>query len=220
MEERFAGHYHAWRKSRVDCLDKYLQEEFLTGKNILELACGRADVSAGLEQKGAVVKGCDARQENLDLATQTYPSIPTFVYDGDTGSIDTKYDVIVHWGLLYHLNKDNHGSHVTNIVNNCDYLLLESEVCDSDDEECVEVQEDGYDQAYNGVGSRPSESYVENLLTSNGFQFKKILDPILNSDFHVYDWQAANTKEYKNGLRRFWICWNNSVSSPIKPELA
>lgn len=105
--------------------------------------------------------------------------------------------------------------HLENVSQKCDVLLLETEVSDSDDKEFyLSTDEGGYDQAYNKKGIRPSPSYVEYLLEKNGFQFKLVKDPILNSDFHRYDWDISNSKNWKNGLRRFWICWKN-IESPL-----
>jgi hypothetical protein len=92
---------------------------------------------------------------------------------------------------------------------------LETEVCDSDDKDFhIITNENGYDQAFNNIGIRPSPPYIESLLDNNGFQFKMIKDPILNSDFHCYDWDVKNSETWRPGLRRFWICWKN-IDSPL-----
>jgi hypothetical protein len=41
----------------------------------------------------------------------------------------------------------------------------------------------------------------------------------LNAFFHTYDWEITDTKEWKHGLRRFWICWKTGSECPIKSEL-
>jgi hypothetical protein len=127
--------------------------------------------------------------------------------------IENKYDIIIHWGLLYHLNEIE--NHLENISNICNILLLESEVCDSDnDSYYIDTKEEGYDQAYDLIGIRPSPSYVEKILKQNGFEYKLIVDDDLNSDIHCYNWEIKNTKTWKNGMRRFWICWKD-INSPI-----
>jgi hypothetical protein len=133
--------------------------------------------------------------------------------DCDNVNINDKYDVIIHWGLLYHLKEIE--IHLEKISQKCNVLLLETEVSDSDDPSFyILTNEAGHDQAYNNKGIRPSPSYVESALTKNGFQFKLITDPILNADFHRYDWNIRNTKTWEHGLRRFWICWKN-IDSPL-----
>lgn len=192
---------------------KYISPEYFKSKTLLELGCGYADVGNMFSELGAIVTSSDARKEHLEKVNQTYPHIKTLLIDGDNHSIIEKYDILIHWGLLYHLNEIE--LHLEKLSQKCDVLLLETEVSDSDDSTFyISTNEDGYDQAFNKNGIRPSPSYVESVLTKNGFQYKLIKDSILNSDFHSYDWDISNSKGWRHGLRRFWICWKN-VESPL-----
>ena len=192
---------------------KYILPDYFKSKTMLELGCGHADIGNMFYELGGIVTSSDVRKEHLEIANQKYPNIKTLLIDGDNDSIDEKYDIIVHWGLLYHLNEIE--IHLEKVSQKCDVLLLETEVSDSDDNRFFQsTNENGYDQAYNTKGIRPSPSYVEYLLEKNGFQFKLVKDPILNSGCHCYDWDITNSKDWKHGLRRFWICWKN-VESPL-----
>ena len=192
---------------------KYILPEYFKSKTLLELGCGYADIGNMFHELGATVTSSDIRKEHLAVVTQKYPHINTLLIDGDNDTIDDKFDIIVHWGLLYHLNEIE--KHLEKVSKKCDILLLETEVSDSDDKDFyISIAEKGPDQAFNEKGIRPSQYYVENVLEKNGFQFKLIKDPILNSDFHCYDWNITNSKTWRNGLRRFWICWKN-VNSPL-----
>lgn len=209
----FTSHYIDWRMSRMNGLKKYISPEYFKSKTLLELGCGYADIGNMFSELGAIVTSSDARKEHLENVNKTYPHIKTLLIDGDNDSIVEKYDIIIHWGLLYHLNEIE--LHLEKLSQKCDVLLLETEVCDSDDSTFyISTNENGYDQAFNKNGIRPSPSYVEDVLTKNGFQFKLIKDPILNSDFHCYDWDISNSKGWRHGLRRFWICWKN-IDSPL-----
>ena len=76
-----------------------------------------------------------------------YPHIKTLLIDGDTDNILDKYDVIVHWGLLYHLNEIE--IHLQKIAQKCNVLFLETEVADSDDNTFyIQTNELGYDQVF------------------------------------------------------------------------
>ena len=209
----FSGHYNDWRESRMNGIKKYISADYFKSKTLLELGCGYADIGNMFYQLGANVTSSDARNEHLTVVKTKYPHLNTLCIDGDNIDIKDKYDVILHWGLLYHLKEiDNH---LKKISEKCDILLLETEVSDSDDVSfCITTDENGYDQAFNNKGIRPSPSYIENLLKMYGFEFKLIKDPVLNSDFHSYDWDINNSKTWRNGLRRFWICWKN-VESPL-----
>jgi hypothetical protein len=209
----FTGHYDNWRISRMNGVKKYFSPGYFASKTMLELGCGYADIGNMFCELGANVTSSDVRKEHLDNVAQKYPKIKTLLMDCDNVNINDKYDVIIHWGLLYHLKEIE--IHLEKISQKCNVLLLETEVSDSDDPSFyILTNEAGHDQAYNNKGIRPSPSYVESVLTKNGFQFKLITDPILNADFHRYDWNIRNTKTWEHGLRRFWICWKN-IDSPL-----
>ena len=209
----FTGHYTSWRNTRMNGVKKYISPEYFKSKTLLEVGCGHADIGNMFHELGAVVTSSDGRKEHLDIVNQKYPHIKTLLIDGDNDTIKEKYDIIVHWGLLYHLKEIE--AHLGNVSQKCDMLLLETEVSDSDDKEFyISTNEKGYDQAFNNKGIRPSPSYIEQVLEKNGFKFKMIKDPILNSASHRYDWEISNSKTHTNGLRRFWICWKN-IESPL-----
>jgi SAM-dependent methyltransferase len=209
----FSGHYINWRETRINVLLKYVPLIYFKSKSILELGCGYADIGNEFYKMGANITSSDARKEHLDVVNKKYPYIETKLINANDKIIENKYDIIIHWGLLYHLNEIE--NHLENISNICNILLLESEVCDSDnDSYYIDTKEEGYDQAYNLIGIRPSQSYVEKILKRNGFEYKLIVDDDLNSDIHCYNWEIKNTKTCKNGMRRFWICWKD-INSPI-----
>ena len=209
----FSNHYENWRISRMNGVKKYISSTYFQSKTLLELGCGYADIGNMFFELGAVVTSTDARKEHLEVVNNKYPHLKTILIDADNDEISDKYDVILHWGLLYHLNEIE--IHLEKVCKNCNVLLLETEVSDSDDKQLkISTDEEGYDQAFNNKGSRYSANYIEEILEKNGFNFKMIKDSILNSDFHCYDWDIENSNNWTHGLRRFWICWKN-VDSPL-----
>jgi len=210
----FSGHYGDWIKSRMNGINEYISPEYFKCKTLLELGCGHAHVGQKFHEWGAIVTSSDARKEHLQVVNDVYPHIKTLTFDADKDDLEDTYDIILHWGVLYHISEIE--KHLEKISHKCNVLLLETEVCDSDDRSFfITTNEEGYDQAFNKKGIRPSPAYVEKVLEKNGFQFKLVKDPILNSGFHRYDWNMENTKTWAGGLRRFWICWKN-VESPLK----
>lgn len=212
----FEDHYIPWRCSRIAGLEKYFDVSLLQNKSLLEVGCGHADLGVYFRDNyKCKVAVSDARKEHLGVVIARYPDIAAFPFDCDNDKLTTKYDAILHWGVLYHIS--NVEKHLKNICESCDYLLLETEVLDSTDEnEIVYTDESGFDQAYNTKGCRPSPSYVERLLAANEFEFKIITDEILNASIHSYAWTHSNNKTYGHGLRRFWIAWRTGVPSPLK----
>jgi hypothetical protein len=208
----FVGHYDGWRNSRMNGVKKYIKPHYFNNKTLLELGCGYADIGNIFSRLGAIVTSSDGREEHLRVVNQRYPHIRTLLIDGDNINALEKYDIIVHWGLLYHLKEIE--THLEKVLQKCNVLLLETEVSDSDDKDFyIKTNEDGPDQALNNQGIRPSPNYVESILEKNGFRFKLIKDPILNSGFHCYDWEITNSNTWRHGLRRFWICWR--IDSPV-----
>lgn len=209
----FRGHYDGWNESRMNGIKKYILPDYFKSKTVLELGAGHAHIGNKFSELGAIVTSSDGRREHVATINRIYPHLNTKLIDGDNITSIDNYDIIIHWGLLYHLKEIE--LHLEKISDKCNVLLLETEVADSDDNSFyLMTHESGHDQALNTIGIRPSPAYVEKILTKNGFNFKLIMDPILNSSFHNYDWEIKNTKSWRHGLRRFWICWKN-LESPL-----
>jgi hypothetical protein len=214
----FSGHYDNWTVSRFNGLKKYINIEYFKDKTCLELGAGYGHNGNIMSQFGAKVTSSDVRTEHVNEIKKRYPHLETIQIDCDDVNLQlNEYDIVLHWGVLYHIQHLK--EHLKIVLQKCNVLLLETEVCDSDNETEIKLlSENGYDQAYHGVGSRPSSAYIEKILTENGFEFKLIKDSILNSGYHIYDWELTNSKNTKNGLRRFWICWKNNSVCPLKIE--
>ena len=215
----FKGHYPDWTSSRIKCLEKYIGKEFFKDKTVLEVGCGHGHNGNILTNLGSLVTSVDARETHLTHAKKLYPHMNFEIFDADKDKISLNYDIILHWGLLYHLKQIE--THIANVCSRCKCLLLESIVSDSEDDTYyVNINEstkhhEFSDQAFNSIGIRPSPFYVEKLLKKNGFNFKIIKDSLLNTDCHVYDWDHSDKSTHtKNcALRRFWICWKDEYLS-------
>jgi hypothetical protein len=206
----FTNHYVDWTNSRMKCINKYLPDKFFNNKTLLELGAGHGHNGNKFANLGAIVTSSDARQEHITDGKKLYPNTNFLLFDCDRDKISKKYDIILHWGLLYHLNDIE--NHLEDVCKNCDFLILETEVADSDkDNFFISTNERGYDQAFNGKGIRPSPSYVEKVLLKNNFDYRIIKDSILNSNFHIYDWEITNNNSWRDGLRRFWFCWKKDI---------
>ena len=213
MESFFQQHYNDWRTSRLNGIKKYLIHDYLLNKTLFEIGSGKGEIGNSFSKMGAIVTCSDARQEYVDFINQTYTNLKAITFDANHNIIGDKFDIILHWGVLYHIAEIE--THLKNVSECCNVLFLETEVCNSNDGDTIlYTNEEGYDQAFNNIGCRPSPTYVEKLLIKYEFKYQMIVDDILNSGFHIYDWNVTNTNDWKHGLRRYWICWKN-VSSPI-----
>lgn len=230
MSLDFQAHYVGWRAARLAALSKYLGPEFFAGKEVLEVGCGHGDLGAMLRALGAEVTCSDARAEHVQVLRERYPGLNSRVDDLDSATwvqdvLDARqargFDVVVHFGVLYHLEDVERSLHdVARLLKPGPgaYLLLETEVCDSEDADvCLRTCEHGYDQAFNSIGSRPSPPFVERALERAGFQHVIVKDPILNHDIHRYDWPHEHTGAWSHGLRRFWVCARHAAAAPSDP---
>lgn len=201
----FTHHYDHWRRVRIDKLHKIFGPDFFVGKSVMELACGHGDTGRELSELGASVTFVEGRQEHIDVLLGHKPDAETFCVDQDKSwSLDRKFDFVIHWGVLYHLN--NWKEDLRCVLEHTNLMTLETEVADSNDPDFeIKVPEKGFDQAINLTGSRPTAAMVEKHLTDLGATFVRYDDADLNSSFHQYNWPVRETKTWKAGRRRFWI---------------
>jgi SAM-dependent methyltransferase len=199
-------HYFPWRQSRIAKVEKIFGKDFFKNKSILELACGLGHIGQHFLELGAEVTFADGRQHLLDMLKQSNDKVNTLLIDQDSAwHLSNKFDIIIHWGVLYHL--DNWKEDLKSTLQHSNLIFLESEVSDSDDAffEIKVDESDDDDQALHKIGSRPSATLIENTLTELGATFTRYDDSDLNAEFHRYDWPVKNTNTWEHGLRRFWI---------------
>jgi cyclopropane fatty-acyl-phospholipid synthase-like methyltransferase len=200
----FNDHYDEWRAKRIAAIENHYGTEFFKGRTLLEIGCGYGDIGAYFERLGAIVTCSDAREEHLARCSQLHPNVTTLCVDLDKEWPFQKYDIILHMGVLYHLK--DYKATIKKAFDSCDHLALETEVLNTTETKAVSTNEDGYDQAFNGVGVRPSPKAVEETLDECGFTYEMITDNRCNSRFHIYDWEVDDSGVWKHGLRRFWFC--------------
>ena len=92
-------------------------------------------------------------------------------------------------------------------IENSKTLILETEVLNSSHDLITLRNEEGYDQAYGGIGNQISVGAIEIILQDSGKFFKRIDDSDLNSSFHHYDWEVKDESSpmIVSGRRKFWI---------------
>jgi hypothetical protein len=196
--------YIDWQLNRLRFVVRLFGRDFFKGKKILEMGSYQGGITQMFHNLGANITGVEGSDTNLSLAQSRYPHL-NFVH-GDCEKIDWEfedhYDIIIHWGLLYHLKYPERSVKVC--LRHTDRMFLESLVVDRSSPELFFVKEDNItlpDQALNGEGARPSPSYVEEIL--HGHRYMRFDTPELNSRYQpFYDHPVGDTGE---DHRRFWI---------------
>jgi len=202
--------YNVWIDAKVRKLEQIFGgEEFWKGKTVLEVGCGYGNVGKYFHEKyGAIVSFSDGREGNLPHIRTNNPGCEVFHLDQnnpwDLG--DRKFDMIMHFGVLYHLT--NWKQDIMYACKYTDLLVLESEVIDAfaADYERHSGEEAG--DAHNAVSGQrihTSPSGIEAEFTKNGFEFKRYDDKDLNAVYHHYDWKEENRLDLVGGRRRFWV---------------
>ena len=201
--------YHPnWQTNRINFILSKYPKEFFKGKRILELGAYNGFIGAYFNSLGAEVHCVEGRVENVVKIKNDYPQITAEVGDLDTAEWKWgKWDIIINFGLYYHLEKF-HKQHLENCINNTDLMFFETVVYDSSDSEIFFRPEHGDDQSLSIIGGTPSTSYIENILKENNISFVKYADKSLNGNNHHYDWPDTGLKHFDEWARRFWIVGN------------
>lgn len=202
--------YHPdWQNNRIKFLIEKYGLSFFNGKKILELGSYNGYIGNYFREVcGANVLSVEGRSENVKKINDDYPQLPVIVSNLDIDEwIFGKWDIIINFGLLYHLEK-YHIQNLSNCISNCNIMFLESVIFDSEYSELYTRKEIGNDQSLSTFGGVPSPSFVENIFETHNCKFERCFDGRLNGNGHVYDWQYTNSKVHYDNTRRFWIVSN------------
>lgn len=201
------SHYDLWRSARLNVMRRTMH---LGNMTVLEAGGGHCWFSVQLSQVSGVRAVCsEGRQEHRDWVRQHHPSLVVRADDWERIDASTlpAFDVLIHFGLLYHL-RDPEASLGAALRTGARVVFLETEVTDSHDAHlaCSRTEE-GDDKALHGVGTRPSPAFVERVLSAHGFAWVRLDDAALNSRSDLYDWAIQGTGLFAIGLRKFWLAW-------------
>jgi hypothetical protein len=203
--------YHSeWQKARVNyIIDKY-GADFFVGKTILELGSYNGYIGACFRELGAKVKCVEGRPENISEINKNYPDLDVECHDLDTEDWGFgHYDIIINFGLYYHL-ETHHEEFLNNCIQNCDLMLFETVVYDNSEPILFFRDEKGKDQSLSGVGGYPTTNYIEGILKTNDVNYDKIIDNKLNVGGHNYGWiEEKNNNNLIETNRRFWVINTN-----------
>ena len=214
-------HYDEWQNKRIEKLISILGENWFKGKKILEVGCGFGHIGKKLMDRfDCIVDFTEGRNEYISKIKENCKeecNVWCVDHDSDYSEVlaGKYYDLIIHWGLLYHLS--NWKQDLEIIFKHSDIVSLELEVLDFDDptrslkinEFVAKIEPFHFDQALNGIGTRITQDAIEIFLKNKNLKFKRYDDSDLNNNHHVYDWIPKNDKSYTDGKRRFWMIYKD-----------
>ena len=211
MDDRLGpafNHYRKWNEVRIARIIKHYGPNFFRGKSLLEVGTLTGANGNAFHELGAIVMVQDVRDEHVRAAVKQYPHLDGYVHDLNNGlGVDYFFDVIVHMGVLYHLESMKP---LRDACAHCNHLILETQILDSSDVKAIHVKENSntVDHSFTGTAIRPSPSLVEKVLEEEGFSFIRVRDE-LDCHGHVYSMKERNTGKAIDGdktLRGMWFC--------------
>jgi hypothetical protein len=152
--------------ARIQHLDS-LQLNF-NNKTVFETGCGgRGDITRYLLSKNAIVTLNDYRKENImALMNSLQRKFDYNTWDlNKPFNLDKKFDIIVSYGTLYHLNKPEEA--IMNFANSCNEFLVLSTCTNGLNDDTVNITVEpatSNNQAGDGLGCRPGRLFLYNTL--------------------------------------------------------
>jgi len=156
-------------KARVEHLDS-LNLDF-SYKKVFETGCGgRGDITRYLLSKNAIVTLNDCREENIKaLLNVLNVNLDYNTWDlNKEVPLDKKFDIIICYGTLYHLNKPEEA--IINFSNLCNEFLVISTITSGQNDESINIIGENVqmnNQAGDGYGCRPGRLFIYNTLKKN-----------------------------------------------------
>lgn len=238
--EILGGANNEWRVKRVRKLEYIFSQEWFRDKKVLELGCAFGNIGLYFKNLGAEVTFSDARQEALDVVRRKDSSVELLLLNQEKHwSLNRKFDLILHFGLLYNL--DNWERDLCCTIHHAKYVALETAVARFSDKFECKIVNPCYPcyiwGPFSGVGTLVSSSNIENVFNKLQADYHRYDDRDLNLndnwDEFCYDWSEEDDpvarliiakfarepeKPVVNdwvcpylGGRRFWIIRNNDA---------
>lgn len=198
------------RESRLRNLFQHVRPWDLTGVRILEVGCGTGEIGEEFVKLGAQVVSVDARPEHIIEMRKRFPDRPCWPVDLDDPEMGwgvSSVDIILCWGILYHLSTPR--DFLERCAKIAPVIYLETQVLDSSEALVRPAIESGPDQSINGQGCRPSPRWIEETLGRMGYEVEDISSGVANWQGAVFDWTPINDGlSMRNGamLRKMYIC--------------
>lgn len=200
--------YHgSWQQNRINYVVNKFGKDFFLGKTILELGSYNGVIGNAFQEMGGLVTAVEGRTENVRNISQRFPHLKVINQNLDSPTWEYgHYDIIINWGLLYHLEFFSE-EHLNNCLHNSNLCFLESVIFDSNEDMLNRVDENNKDddQTLSDFGNYPTESWVENRIKKCNKTFEKVCDQSLNAKGHHYDWISKNSKILDRYSRRMWF---------------
>ena len=216
-------HYEEWANNRYQKIISILGRNWFRGKKVLELACSHGEIGKKLLKSGADVYFSDVNPSflhEIGCEINSYGQDAKVIQmdQNQPYSFDFKYDLILHFGVLYHL--ENWKQDLRCAMEHTDLMFLETLV-DPNSEFRDDVIDYKSHNAYDSTtGKLPifTQKVVEKELEGMGCKYLCIKSQDLDTQWtsrssegdeyirHLYSWdENVNHSIDGTHYRRFWI---------------
>ena len=179
-------HYLRLIEARAETLERVVRKlkPELSLESVVDAGCGVGFFARVLERCGLNVCGFDGREANVEEARKRFPDIPFEQGDVQEHSILElgKFDLVVCFGLLYHL--ENPLLAIRNLYAMTGKCLLLESMCLPDDASSMMLREEPNqnDQSLTDVACYSSEKSLVKMLYRAGFTTVYRITPLPNHD--------------------------------------
>ena len=185
------------------------------GKSVLEVGAGIGMLTGFFEDRGCKVLSTDARPENVAEIKRRHPARQVATLDLERPVDIAKlgnFDIVFCYGTLYHLAQP--GPALAALSDVSDMILLETCLSPGEEEAAPTVgEEHTMNQAYSGVGSRPTRSWVVRRLAEFwGRGYISLTQPA-HPDFPL-DWTQPSDPARQN-TRAIFVGSRTTLKNPL-----
>ena len=218
--------YEEWYSNRVNKIVDILGKDWFAGKSILELGSCYGDIGISLLKLGAKVHFTDVREEHLTHITTRlaqYDITPetTILNQNYQYNFKRKYDLILHQGILYHI--ENWKQDLICALQHSNMMFLETLVTPQKGapDQWLDAGPEGPYESHNCKVPLFTQESVEDVLMRLGCKFLRLDSNSLNTNItwgsgdallrNVYDWNYNNVDMYDSDtevltrFRRMWL---------------
>ena len=193
----FGKNFNNWRIKKCQFLIDYFGINWFKNKKILEVGCGFGHIGLFFKSLGGMVDFSDGRLENLYEVKNRDNTVNVYHHNYEEEKPITKYyDLIIHFGVLYHLNYWE--KNLKNVINHCSNLVLDTAVNKYNGSVEFKIINFKYEHEFhgpiNGIGTLTSAKNIEKIFDLNNLKYQRFDNNELNTE-HFYDWESEN---YKN----------------------
>lgn len=219
--------FEQWKQKRISKIIDIFGADWFAFKNVLELAACYGDIGIELIKLGANVTFTEGRDKNIRVIKDKLISfgIAPVVHKIDQNSpysINGKFDLVLHLGVLYHI--EDWKRDIECALQHSNTMVLET-IVNTNVNEKEKLLPVILDEDYEGLSTHCSlvtQEAIEEHLSFLGCKFIRFDTQQLNTTWsgagatqirNVYDWKYRTVESYKNPFvrdsqvhyRRMWL---------------